>query len=121
MLTLSLLPDGLARLHLPGADAVCPDGQDLFVGGVPIGPSPPGPPVAAQLPKRRGPDHEGVGKRKRRCPRCVAREAAGKTRRGDPTRCEGRNTRVRVLDGKQGRQRCEFWDDTDSDEEDAEL
>ena len=95
------------------------DGRQHFVGGVPIGPSVPGP-SAAQSKRRRGADTSGQ-RQPRRCSRCVDREAEGYSRRGDPTRCEGRNTRVRVLDGKQGRQRCEFWDDTDSDEEDAEL
>ena len=92
------------------------DGQQLFVGGVPIGPSPPEPPAAPQEKRKRGADKNGT-KRQRRCGRCVDRE---KTGGGDPTKCEGVNTRMRERDGKLGRQRCEFWDSTDDEEDEVD-
>ena len=86
------------------------------MGGIPIGPSLPRPPVTAGN-KRRGLDIVS-GSRKRRCARCVKRLAAGQASRGDPLACEGRAPGRRRSDGKSGSARCEFWDSTDEEEED---
>ena len=95
------------------------DGSRQFVGGVPIGPSLPRVPDATSTSKKRRGRDSVLGKRKRRCARCVKRQAAGLTLRGDPLTCEGRAPGRRKSDGKSGSARCEFWDSTDDEEEDA--